>query len=217
MRPAKQSTARKLLRAATDAFSAAGFDATSTRAVADRAGVNIALIAYHFGGKDGLYKAVLDAWVSGMCDGINRELSGVTTAARRTDALVSVFLRYALIESPGVAALIARESVTAVNSGAARRTAAALKPLIELLDSLVPSCETAIGDGAAFLGLLLRLAAPMPSIDGDGAKGYHLARVRALALLRPAIGSAPIHPGQPKPEAAPKHRVAPHPTVDFVD
>jgi AcrR family transcriptional regulator len=43
-----------------DAFGRAGFDAASNRAIADSAGVNQALIGYHFGGKRGLYLAMFE-------------------------------------------------------------------------------------------------------------------------------------------------------------
>jgi TetR/AcrR family transcriptional regulator, regulator of cefoperazone and chloramphenicol sensitivity len=47
--------ARKaLIDAALTLFGDKGFDATSTRELAAHAKVNVALIAYHFGGKDGL-------------------------------------------------------------------------------------------------------------------------------------------------------------------
>jgi AcrR family transcriptional regulator len=42
-------------------FATHGFDAASTREVAESAGVNQAAILYHFGGKDGLYLAVAEA------------------------------------------------------------------------------------------------------------------------------------------------------------
>ncbi|MBX3609611.1 MAG: CerR family C-terminal domain-containing protein [Hydrogenophaga sp.] len=60
--PARGDATRELLiRAATDSFSLHGFDAVSTREITERAGVNQALIGYHFGGKEGLYLAVFDA------------------------------------------------------------------------------------------------------------------------------------------------------------
>lgn len=65
-----------------------------------------------------------------------------------------------------------------------KRTAVALRPLVEQLDAVLSTCETTVTQGTEFLALLLRLAAPMPSIDGDGAKNYHRARLRALAILR---------------------------------
>jgi AcrR family transcriptional regulator len=47
----------RLIGAAIELFGRKGFEATSTRAIARAAGVNIAGIAYHFGGKQGLYEA----------------------------------------------------------------------------------------------------------------------------------------------------------------
>jgi AcrR family transcriptional regulator len=45
----------KLIEAAETLFSEAGFDGVSIRAIAEAAGVNIALIGYYFGGKEGLF------------------------------------------------------------------------------------------------------------------------------------------------------------------
>jgi AcrR family transcriptional regulator len=52
-------TREALIRAAIEIFGRDGFDAASTRAISDAAGVNQALIGYHFGGKPGLYLAAL--------------------------------------------------------------------------------------------------------------------------------------------------------------
>jgi AcrR family transcriptional regulator len=54
-------TRHGILRAAEDRFAAAGFAATTTREVAALAGVNVATLHYHFGSKEKLYRAVLDA------------------------------------------------------------------------------------------------------------------------------------------------------------
>lgn len=54
-----EETRREILRAAGAAFAAAGFVGATTRAVAARAGVNVATLHYHFGSKEGLYRAVL--------------------------------------------------------------------------------------------------------------------------------------------------------------
>lgn len=48
-----------LLQTALDVFGEYGFDAATTRMIARRAGVNIAAIAYYFGGKRELYHAVV--------------------------------------------------------------------------------------------------------------------------------------------------------------
>lgn len=58
--PRGEATRAALIEAAIDAFGRDGFDAASTRAIAEAAGANQALIGYHFGGKSGLYLAALE-------------------------------------------------------------------------------------------------------------------------------------------------------------
>lgn len=60
MSDAAAATAERILAAAIERFAASGFAGTTTRAVAGAAGVNIATLAYHFGGKEGLYRAAID-------------------------------------------------------------------------------------------------------------------------------------------------------------
>lgn len=56
-RTSADETRTRLVRAALVLFGEKGFDATSTREIADAANANIGSIAYHFGGKDGLRQA----------------------------------------------------------------------------------------------------------------------------------------------------------------
>lgn len=56
--PVGEAARARLLRAGLKLFAAQGFSKTSTREVAEAAGVNVASIAYYFGDKAGLYKAV---------------------------------------------------------------------------------------------------------------------------------------------------------------
>ena len=49
----------RLLEAGVDVFGKQGFDAATTRAIAKKAGVNIAAIPYYFNGKEGLYHKVV--------------------------------------------------------------------------------------------------------------------------------------------------------------
>jgi AcrR family transcriptional regulator len=53
-------TQQKLLNAAIEAFSENGFKGTSTRDIAERAGVHHPLITYHFKNKDTLWRAAAD-------------------------------------------------------------------------------------------------------------------------------------------------------------
>lgn len=57
-----ERTKAALLDAARAEFAAKGLAGARVGAIADRAGVNKQLISYYFGGKDGLYQAILQAW-----------------------------------------------------------------------------------------------------------------------------------------------------------
>lgn len=59
-RARRGSAAReRLLATATRVFADKGYAAASTREICDAAGVNVSAIAYHFGGKEALYREVL--------------------------------------------------------------------------------------------------------------------------------------------------------------
>ena len=97
-RPGRRAgqTREALLQAALEVFGRDGFHAASTRAISEAAGVNQALIAYHFGGKEGLYRAVIES-ITGNIAGhmgplmmsMRDEVSGIDadTAAGRAACL----------------------------------------------------------------------------------------------------------------------------------
>jgi AcrR family transcriptional regulator len=55
-----EDTRRRILEAAVEVFAAEGYEGTSTRHLAERAGINLPAIQYYFGSKDGLYRAAID-------------------------------------------------------------------------------------------------------------------------------------------------------------
>lgn len=59
-RPAGENTRAALLDAASVEFIERGFDGTTVRAIAQRAGVDPAMVNHWFGGKDGLFVAALE-------------------------------------------------------------------------------------------------------------------------------------------------------------
>lgn len=67
-------TRLKLLSAAIDLFGRQGFYGTSIREIALLAKANIAAIAYHFGGKEKLYRACLEHIVQSVRQGLGEEL-----------------------------------------------------------------------------------------------------------------------------------------------
>lgn len=58
--PRSEETRRRLIDAGIELFGRFGYDAVTTRQLADAAKVNQAAIPYHFGGKQGVYVAVAD-------------------------------------------------------------------------------------------------------------------------------------------------------------
>lgn len=55
-----EAASERLLAAATRLFAEHGYDGASTRPIAEASGLNIATLNYHFGGKRGLYLAVME-------------------------------------------------------------------------------------------------------------------------------------------------------------
>lgn len=81
-----EQTREALLLAAIEVFGRDGFHAASTRAIAQAAGANQALIGYHFGGKEGLYLAAFESIVEQITANV---LPAVHGAAEKLDALES--------------------------------------------------------------------------------------------------------------------------------
>jgi TetR/AcrR family transcriptional regulator, regulator of cefoperazone and chloramphenicol sensitivity len=87
------ATQQKLLTAAIDVFGRLGFDGTSTRALADAAGVNLQAIPYYFGDKQGLYIAaaeqiatLIQSHVSGLRERVRARLDVAESEATPLDA-----------------------------------------------------------------------------------------------------------------------------------
>jgi len=59
-RPGPSTTREAIRAAARERFSAQGYDRVRMRDVAADAGVDVALVTYHFGSKDGLFAAALE-------------------------------------------------------------------------------------------------------------------------------------------------------------
>ena len=58
--PRGEDTRRRLVETAIEIFAIHGYEGTSTRTLAERAGVNLPAIPYYFGSKQGLYRAAVE-------------------------------------------------------------------------------------------------------------------------------------------------------------
>lgn len=118
------ATRRALLEAGLRLFGQLGYHATSARALAKAAGVNQALISYHFGGKRGLYLAVFEhiageigTRVRPIADVLDAQLAQAPLGDEARDVLLETLLTlcdryvelFARPESSAWAMLIVRE------------------------------------------------------------------------------------------------------------
>jgi AcrR family transcriptional regulator len=95
MARAKRTTKEKLLDAAEKLFARRGFAGTSLREITSEAGVDLALVNYHFGGKKPLFAAVLERRGAVLNEERLRRLAEVRRAAApdppSTEAVVGAF------------------------------------------------------------------------------------------------------------------------------
>ncbi len=88
------TTAEKILRAASKLMGDHGFDGTSAQAIADRASVNKALVFYHFGNKAKLFERVLEHLLEGMVGALEEAVDTVDPNATIEAALHHVLDAY---------------------------------------------------------------------------------------------------------------------------
>lgn len=79
------ATRQALLTAARELFASVGYDATTVRAVGERAGVNQALLFRYFGNKQGLFAAAVQGEVLELLAGGSHDLLERTLTAMLTD------------------------------------------------------------------------------------------------------------------------------------
>jgi len=104
-------TQQKLLDAAILAFSESGFKGTSTRDIADRAGVHHPLITYHFRNKDQLWRAAADRIFSEFNASLAKAMDEIPDVAprQRAEAFIRTYVRYAHSQ-PALHKIILQES-----------------------------------------------------------------------------------------------------------
>ena len=92
---------KRLVEAAIAAFGRKGFEGATTREIANAAGVNIAGIAYHFGGKDRLYFACAEHIAQAVLQGLRSREGGDLnlSPADELKRILAQFARFMLATS----------------------------------------------------------------------------------------------------------------------
>src|SRR5438046_1801649 len=100
----EDSRRERIIAVATRLFAALGYDGASTRLIADAAGLNVATVSYHVGGKRELYLAVMERAHQIEQAAVNAGLSGSTPAAAGVHRLIDRYLDFC-VENPQLVAL----------------------------------------------------------------------------------------------------------------
>jgi len=101
-------TKDQILDAADEFFGTLGFTATSTRLIAERSGVNKALIHYHFGSKQQLFTNVLDRYYARLEETVRTHLGQGDNARERLLHLIDSYVDF-LAENHLFSRMIQRE------------------------------------------------------------------------------------------------------------
>jgi AcrR family transcriptional regulator len=159
-------TQQKLLDAAIQAFSENGFKGTSTRDIADRAGVHHPLITYHFKNKDQLWRAATDRIFREFHVSLIKSMAVVPEVdpKARGEAFVHTYVKYAYSQ-PALHKIILQESSYPSDR----------------LDWLVENHLKPLYDMVK--GQIVRLQELGVSPPGDPALLYNMIRVSAGGLL----------------------------------
>ena len=169
---AQEQTHERLLAAGRSVFLRRGFLAATVEEVAAEAGYTRGAVYKHFGGKEGLWHALVEEQSEMLLDGLRAALRRVGTRA----ALLATLNPGAAVADPGLTrwALVSAEAMAAL--GAKPEDAARVAAVQVRFDG---EMVTALGDCCDRLGL--RPAMPLPQLVAAwGALGAGLAMRHAL-------------------------------------
>lgn len=178
----------RLRDAAAQLLATKGYAATTTRAIADVAGGDAALIAYHYGGLNALLLAALDASNDARLTAYRTALADT---ARRRDVIAALRGLYAQDRESGHTTLVAQLVAGGLmDRDLGREVARRMRPWLELTETALseylppplrrhaPTRELAYLVVAAFLGLEV-----LDDLLSDEAEGH--AVLDAVAAWRP--------------------------------
>jgi TetR/AcrR family transcriptional regulator len=106
------ATREALLAAGSELFAERGYDGVPVAAIAHKAGVNKAMISYHFGGKRQLYLAIVRATFGEIVAGVERLAESPKPAPQVLRELIALVGEMASQRYPHFCAMMLREVVT---------------------------------------------------------------------------------------------------------
>ncbi len=104
----RSGTIMRILEAAANVFSESGFSGARMDEIAERAGVNKAMIYYHIGDKETLYAEVINNVIGNTAETIAREIKGVREPQEKLRIYIRTLARN-IDNNPQVAPIMMRE------------------------------------------------------------------------------------------------------------
>lgn len=151
-RPAKRRAGRPrvpagtreaLLAAGTELFAEHGFDGVPVSVIAEQAGVNKAMISYHFGGKRELYVAILAATFSEIVADVERIARSTRPAPEVLREIIAAIGETATRRNPHFCTMLLREALT----GGKRLEKAVLAQPVRVLAAVRRVVERGVREG----------------------------------------------------------------------
>lgn len=103
----------RILRAAKRLFARQGFDGTTVRQICEEAGANVALVSYHFGGKENMFGALFEAFFPNdrlaavdpdmePLEGVKLIIREVTKFRQADPELISIIQQEIILNTPRI-------------------------------------------------------------------------------------------------------------------
>lgn len=214
------ATRDRLLAAAIDVFGRYGFDATTTRALADAANVNLQAIGYHFGGKEGLYLAAADHIAGSVvvhvgavreglearlaqAEGAGGGLSAADAEAMLDDILAALAGLFTSRQSEAWVRFMVREQM-APTEAFERVYTNAMRPILEVVGRLVgrlldedPASEHVRLRALSLVGSLLVLRVAQGAVEAHlGWKTFGTREIDAVQALARELSACVVRKGE---------------------
>ena len=180
-------TRTRILEAADGLFGTLGFDATTTRDIAERSGVNKALIHYHYGSKDELLGTLLDGYYARLGEALAPALARGGTPLEQVESVLDTYADF-LAGNLTFCRIVQRE----VASG---------RHMERIVERTLPVMQLGV-DWLSHRG-------PPPSHQPRGRAAAHQRLRDGGHLLHPRRGAAPPHRGRPLHPRGPRRPQAP--------
>lgn len=134
----------KILEGALRLFAHQGYGSTSMREVAEASGVTKPTLYYHFGSKEGLFRAIFESRFEGFADMVRATVSGSEPVLERIERFLDAYLLRALADADSMRFMLTcslSNPDTPLDCRVVDRQLQNLTPLVELI-------QEGIGTGA---------------------------------------------------------------------